>query len=44
MVPDDVEQVDMNEFDPEADRQRRAMYEEDDDERGHGPGVSCATQ
>eukprot|EP00095_Tigriopus_kingsejongensis_P005884 maker-scaffold38_size502422-snap-gene-4.25 protein:Tk05884 transcript:maker-scaffold38_size502422-snap-gene-4.25-mRNA-1 annotation:"heat shock protein 40" len=45
IVPDDHEDVNMQEFDPEADRQRRAMYDDDEDERGqHGPGVSCATQ
>ena len=44
MVPDDVEDVDLNEFDPEADRQRRALYADDDDDPSAGPGVSCATQ
>jgi len=48
MIPDDHDEVDMNDFDPEEDRARRqrAMYEDDDDDHGHGhgPGVNCATQ
>lgn len=45
MIPDEHEDVNMQDYDPEADRQRRAMYDDDDEERGqHGPGVSCATQ
>jgi len=46
MIPDDHDEVDMNDFDPESDRQnRRQQYEEDDDHHGHhGPGVQCASQ
>jgi len=45
MIPDDHDEVDLNDFDPEEERARRqAQYEEDDDHPGHGPGVSCATQ
>merc|ERR1719507_2138341 len=44
MIPDDHDEVDLNDFDPEEERARRqAQYEEDDDHPGHGPGVSCAT-
>jgi len=47
MIPDDHDEVDINDFDPENDRQshRRHQYEEDDDHPGqHGPGVQCASQ
>merc|ERR1719382_425427 len=47
MIPDDHDEVDMNDFDPESDRQnhRRHQYEDDDDHHGHhGPGVQCASQ
>merc|ERR1712227_440603 len=46
MIPDEHEEVNMQEFDPEADRrQRRSAMEDDEDHmHGHGPGVSCATQ
>jgi len=50
ILPDDVDEVDLNDFDPEADRQQQRMgnhYDEDDDHgHGHpgGPGVQCATQ
>ena len=50
MIPDDHEEVDLNDFDPKADRaqqQARNQYDEDDEGHGHGahgPGVSCATQ
>lgn len=49
MIPDDHDEVDLEEFDPKMDRaqQQRAQYEEDE-EHGHGHGgpggVSCATQ
>lgn len=47
IIPDDHEEVDLNDFDPKNDRQNshRQQYDEDDDGHpGHGPGVSCATQ
>merc|ERR1719297_651546 len=47
MIPDDHDEVDLNDFDPETDRQnhRRQQYEDDDDHHGHhGPGVQCASQ
>ncbi len=45
MIPDEHEEVNMQEFDPEQDRrQRRSMYDDDDDHMHAGPGVSCATQ
>jgi len=47
MIPDDHDEVDINDFDPENDRQnhRRQQYEDDDDHHGHhGPGVQCASQ
>lgn len=45
MIPDEHDEVDLNDFDPEEDRARRqAQYDDDDDHSGHGPGVSCATQ
>jgi len=47
MIPDEHDEVDMNDFDPESDRQnhRRQQYEDDDDHHGHhGPGVQCASQ
>merc|ERR1719438_367152 len=46
MIPEEHEEVNMQEFDPEADRrQRRSAMEDDEDHmHGHGPGVSCATQ
>jgi DnaJ family protein A protein 1 len=48
MIPDDHEEVDLNDFDPNADRaqqQSRHAYDEDEEGHGHGPGgVSCATQ
>jgi len=50
MIPDDHEEVDLNDFDPKADRAQQGMRQQyDDDEEGHhghpgGPGVSCATQ
>merc|ERR1719273_2402123 len=46
MIPEDHEEVNMQDFDPEADRRQSARYHEDDDPHGHlgGPGVSCATQ
>merc|ERR1719192_2966465 len=47
MIPDEHDEVDMNDFDPENDRQnhRRQQYEDDDDHHGHhGPGVQCASQ
>lgn len=49
MIPDDHEEVDLNDFDPKADRaQSHGRQQYDEDEEGHpghgGPGVSCATQ
>merc|ERR1719490_394165 len=47
MIPDEHDEVDINDFDPETDRQnhRRHQYEDDDDHHGgHGPGVQCASQ
>merc|ERR1719431_398009 len=47
MIPDDHDEVDLNDFDPEADRQHARNHHDDDDDHGHGhggPGVSCATQ
>ena len=45
MIPEEHEEVNMNDFDPEADRRQRTMSEVDEDQmHGHGPGVSCATQ
>lgn len=48
MVPEEHDEVDLNDFDPEADRQQQARnHHDEDDEHGHGhggPGVSCATQ
>merc|ERR1719187_2992984 len=53
ILPDDVDEVDLNDFDPEADRQqqhhRMGHGHFDDDDEGHhghpgGPGVQCATQ
>lgn len=46
IIPDDHDEVDLNDYDPEEERARRqAQYEEDEDHHGHGgPGVSCATQ
>merc|ERR1712038_528190 len=46
MIPEDHEEVNMQDFDPEADRRQSARYDEDNDPHGHpgGPGISCATQ
>ncbi len=45
MIPEEHEEVNMNDFDPEEDRRQRTMSEDDEDQmHGHGPGVSCATQ
>merc|ERR1712066_840426 len=53
MVPDDHDEVDLNDFDPETDRQQHRRghgghggYDDDDDEGHghHGPGVQCASQ
>ena len=50
MVPEDHDEVDMNDFDPENDRQQRrghggGHYDDDDEHAGHhGPGVQCASQ
>merc|ERR1711881_566577 len=39
MIPDDHEEVNMQDFDPETDRRQRRNFMEDDDEHGHaGPG------
>merc|ERR1719516_537640 len=47
MVPDDHDEVDLNDFDPEHDRVQGRNHHDDDDDHGHGhggPGVSCAAQ
>merc|ERR1719411_1065388 len=47
MVPDDHDEVDLNDFDPDADRQHARNHHDDDDDHGHGhggPGVQCASQ
>ena len=46
MIPEDHEEVNMQEFDPESDRRQRSSMHDEDEEHmhGHGPGVSCATQ
>merc|ERR1719167_706926 len=49
MIPDDHDEVDLNDFDPETDRQNqnhRNQYDEDEEHGhgGHGPGVQCASQ
>jgi len=48
MIPDDHDEVDLNEFDPKTDRQQKHRQQYDEDEEGHaghGPGgVQCATQ
>jgi len=54
ILPDDVDEVDLNDFDPSSDRgqQQRGRpghYDDDDDDEGHhghpgGPGVQCAHQ
>merc|ERR1711915_106877 len=47
MIPDEHDEVDLNDFDPEQDRHqgRNHMHDDDDDHPGHhGPGVSCAAQ
>merc|ERR1719486_1580199 len=49
MIPDDHDEVDMNDFDPESDRHNQNhRHQYDDDEEGHGhghgPGVQCASQ
>jgi len=45
IIPDEHDEVNLSEFDPEANR-RMGGRQDDDDEmgHGHGPGVSCATQ
>merc|ERR1712117_301438 len=46
IVPDDHDEVDMNDYDPDTDRQqhRRGHYDEDDEHAHHGPGgVQCAS-
>jgi len=49
MIPDDHDEVDLNDFDPETDRQNqnhRHQYDDDDEGHAHhgGPGVQCASQ
>jgi hypothetical protein len=45
MIPDEHDEVNLSEFDPEANRRFPGSHDLDDDEGpGHGPGVSCATQ
>jgi len=44
IIPDDHDEVNLSEFDPEANRRANRGMEDEDDHPGHGPGVSCATQ
>jgi len=49
MIPDDHEEVNLNDYDPESERRHNhghGMYDDDDEggPGGQGPGVSCATQ
>lgn len=46
IVPEDHEEVNLSEYDTEADHRSHGSMHDDDDEdgHGHGPGVSCATQ
>ena len=44
MVPEEHEEVNMNEYDPTTRRQRTMSEDDEDQMHGHGPGVSCATQ
>jgi len=44
MIPEEHEEVNMQDFDPETDRRQRRQMEEDEDHVHGGPGVSCATQ
>ena len=44
MIPEEHEEVNMQDFDPETDRRQRRQMEDDEDHVHGGPGVSCATQ
>ena len=45
MIPDEHDEVNLSDFDPEANRRMGGMHDHDDEDgHGHGPGVSCATQ
>ena len=46
MIPEDHEEVNMQDFDPEANRRsgRNPLHDDDEDHMHAGPGVSCATQ
>merc|ERR1712142_7778 len=48
MIPDDHDEVDLNDFDPETDRQKhdhRNQYDEDDEGHGHSRDqLVCATK
>jgi len=44
IIPDEHDEVNLSEFDPEANRRMGGRMEDDEDHPGHGPGVSCATQ
>jgi hypothetical protein len=45
MIPDEHEEVNLQDFDPDEERRNRRMQETDEEEHMHGgPGVSCATQ
>lgn len=44
MVPEEHEEVNMNDYDPTTRRQRTMSEDDEDQMHGHGPGVSCATQ
>merc|ERR1719384_1829281 len=44
IIPDEHDEVNLSEFDPEANRRMNRGMEDEDDHPGHGPGVSCATQ
>ena len=44
MIPEEHEEVNMQDFDPETDRRQRHHMDDDDEHVHAGPGVSCATQ
>ena len=44
MIPEEHEEVNMQDFDPETDRRQRRQMEDDEGHVHGGPGVSCATQ
>lgn len=46
MIPDDVEECELTEYDPQQSRNRQYahMHDDDDDEDGGNPRVQCASQ